>query len=109
MTAEGAGLLDKWKLALRAAGDPGLPLMARSLLPLVLEGVDRQTGTCAYAVRTFAEKIKTHPMRIRAALAALAEGRHLTINQFGGKITPNGKTNPYRPAHPKSAENIRNE
>jgi hypothetical protein len=90
-------LLDRWNLTVRAAGDPGLPLMARALLPLVLEGVNRQTGACAYAVRTFAAKIKTHPKRIRAALSALANAGYLTIEDRGGEITSNGKTNAYRP------------
>jgi hypothetical protein len=101
-----ASLLDRWKLVHRAASDPSLPLIARAILPLVLEGVNRQTGTCAYAVRTFAGKIRTEPKRIRAALASLAEAGYLTIEQRGGEITPHGRTNAYRPIYVKVAEGI---
>jgi hypothetical protein len=96
---EAGRLSAKWRLAVRVASDPTLPALAYRLFPILLESVDRQTGLCDYATRTFAAKFSAPPSRIRATFAALAQAGYLTIEHRGGKVTSKGTTNAYRPAY----------
>jgi hypothetical protein len=96
---EAGRLSAKWRLAVRVASDPTLPALAYRLFPILLESVDRQTGLCDYATRTFAAKFSAPASRIRATFAALARAGYLTIEHRGGKVTSKGTTNAYRPAY----------
>jgi hypothetical protein len=99
MIDEPRRLSDKWRLVVRAAADRALPSLASRLLPFVLEGIDRETGTCDYAVSTMADRYKAPASRIRVMLAALADAGYIAIEPRAGKLTAKGRTNAYRPLY----------
>jgi hypothetical protein len=99
MIDDKGSLAGKWRLAARAAADPGLKAPETRLLLIVLEAIDRQTGACDYAVQTMADRVRAPASRTRTMLAALARAGYLTIEPRGGKVTPKGPTNRYRPIY----------